>query len=560
MIDNATWLIALPVVLPLLGAGLTLVVVRRPRFQALISVSSLAAVLVIALVLLVAADEGPIVLDVANWAAPVGISLVVDRLAALLLTISSIVTLVVLVYSIAEGAGDDKQIPVAVYHPTFLILCAGVFDAFLAGDLFNLYVAFEMLLVASFALITLGGTRDRVRAGTIYVIVSMISSIIFLAALAIIYAAAGTMNIADLSVKFQEIDPTTLELIHVLLLVAFGIKAAIFPLSAWLPDSYPTAPAPVTAVFAGLLTKVGVYAIIRTETILIPTGRLDAVIAAIAIATMVIGILGAVAQEDLKRLLSFTLVSHIGYMLWGIALGNTLGLGAAIFYTAHHITVQTALFLVAGLMEVRGGTTSLTRLGSLLKAAPVISVLYFIPAMNLSGIPPMTGFIGKVGLLEASVEAGTGWAWAMLAAGLVSSLLTLYAMTKAWNMAFWQEAPAPLPKRRTPVGETLAAGCLVGVTLLLAVLAGPLTQYTQRAAADLTARTPYVEAVFPGMSERGSGQSDAETRRKIEEEGGIPEPTPSPADPVSERPSIPNPRLGDDASATPGPTRTGGER
>ena len=191
-----------------------------------------------------------------------------------------------------------------------------------------------------------------------------------------------------------------------MLLVAFGIKAAIFPLSAWLPDSYPTAPAPVTAVFAGLLTKVGVYAIIRTQVLLFPDGRLDGLLMWLALATMIVGILGAVAQEDIKRLLSFTLVSHIGYMIWGIGTASAAGLSAAIFYVAHHITVQTSLFLVAGLIERRGGTTSLVRLGSLARLAPLLAVLFFIPAMNLAGIPPMTGFLGKTGLIEAAAQAG----------------------------------------------------------------------------------------------------------------------------------------------------------
>ena len=509
-----SWIVALPVALPLLGAGAALVLVRHPRMQGFLSVATLAVVLVVALVIAVTVNDGPIVLDVGNWAAPVGITLVADRLSSLMLVISVSVTLAVLVYSLVEGVADKKErpLPTSVYHPTFLILCAGVFDAFLAGDLFNLYVAFEMLLVASFVLITLGGTRDRVRAGTIYVVVSLLSSIVFLTAIVVVYASTGTVNMAQLSLRLAEIDPTTQNVVHGLLLVAFGIKAAVFPLSAWLPDSYPTAPARVTAVFAGLLTKVGVYAIIRTETLLVPAGHLNELIAVIAILTMIVGILGAVAQEDLKRLLSFTLVSHIGYMLWGISTGSREGLSAAIFYVAHHITVQTALFLVSGLIERRGGTTSLVRLGSLLKAAPVIAVLYFIPAMNLAGIPPFTGFIGKVGLIRASAVENTPLGWALVAAGLLSSLLTLYAVTKAWNMAFWQEAPNPLPERRIPAGMTLAAGSLVVMTLGLATAAGPLTQYTSSAARDIMARTPYIYAVLPGL-ERGTGDS----ARKAEE-------------------------------------------
>src|SRR6476661_5112503 len=236
-----------------------------------------------------------------------------------------------------------------------------------------------------------------------------------------------------------------------MLLIAFGIKAAVFPLSAWLPDSYPTAPAPVTAVFAGLLTKVGVYAIIRTQTLLFPGGALDGVLIWAALATMLIGILGAVAQTDLRRILSFTLVSHIGYMIFGIALGTTAGLAGAIFYVAHHIAIQTTLFLVAGLVERQGGTTSIERLGGLAASAPLLAVLFFVPALNLAGIPPFSGFIGKLGLLEAGVAVGSGAAYALVAGSVVTSLLTLVVVSRVWTRAFWR------PPTQSPAGDTAAA-------------------------------------------------------------------------------------------------------
>ena len=284
--------------------------------------------------------------------------LVVDRLSALMLVVASTVALGVLVFAVGQGNADgDEGTPVSIFHPTFLVLVAGVSNAFLAGDLFNLYVGFEILLMASYVLLTLGGTAPRIRGGITYVVVSLTSSLIFLAAIGLIYAATGTVNMAQLAVRLGELPAGTQLLLHSLLLIAFCIKAAVFPLSAWLPDSYPTAPAPVTAVFAGLLTKVGVYAIIRTQTLLFPDGALDDVLLWAALATMVIGILGAVAQTDLRRILSFTLVSHIGYMVFGIALGTTAGLAGAIFYVAHHIAIQTTLFLVAGLIERQGGST-----------------------------------------------------------------------------------------------------------------------------------------------------------------------------------------------------------
>ncbi|MBB3025353.1 Multiple resistance and pH homeostasis protein D [Trueperella pyogenes] len=504
-----TWdfLVALPVVLPIFGAGLSLAFASVRRLQAIVSASILFLVWVVAGALVFMATSGPLVLDVANWAAPVGITLVADRLSAMMLFTSVTVTLTVLLYSLAQGAADgDDAAPIAVYHPAFLLLSAGVSNAFLSGDLFNIYVGFELLLTASFVLITLGGTRDRIRSGTVYVVVSLISSVVFLIAIALTYAAAGTVSLAQLALRLPEIDPGMRITIQVMLLVGFGIKAAVFPLSAWLPDSYPTAPAPVTAVFAGLLTKVGVYAIIRTQTLLFPYNRLTVVIGAVAICTMLMGILGAVAQQDIKRLLSFTLVSHIGFMIWGISLYSVHGLGATIYYAVHHITVQTALFLVVGLIERRGGTTSLVRLGSLAKFSPIIAALYVIPALNLAGIPPGSGFFGKVGLIQASVDRGAWIDWMLVATGIICSLLTLYAVSRAWNMAFWQAAPEPLPAKPIPWGMRSAAGALVVFSLVISFWAGPIYRFTEGAATELRARSPYIVAVLPEDG-RGTGQS-----------------------------------------------------
>jgi multicomponent Na+:H+ antiporter subunit D len=517
-VTEYSWLVPLPVVVPLFGAGLALALYRRPRVQRIISVVALSIVLAVAATLLVLADDGPLVVDVGGWAAPVGIDLVADRLSALMLTVSAAVTLCVQLYSLAQGEADgDEAAPVSIYHPTYLILAAGVANAFLSGDLFNIYVGFEILLAASYVLLTLGGTGERIRAGSIYVVVALLSSLLFLVAIALTYAATGTVNLAQLAERLPDIDPDVRLLLQVMLLLAFAIKAAVFPLSAWLPDSYPTAPAPVTAVFAGLLTKVGVYAIIRTQSLLFPDGRMDDVLMWAALATMVVGILGAVAQDDIKRLLSFTLVSHIGYMIFGIALASETGWAAAIYYVAHHITVQTGLFLVAGLIERRGGSTSLESLGGLAKIAPLLAVLFFIPAMNLAGIPPLSGFLGKVGLMQAGVQDGTPLALTLVVGGVLTSLLTLYALIKAWNKAFWQTPPVPLPDTKLPAGMTLPAAALVVLGVALTLGAGPLYSYAERAAASLTERTPYIDAVLP-RDGRGEGDSvDAAREAEAEE-------------------------------------------
>ncbi|MCB1274380.1 MAG: Na+/H+ antiporter subunit D [Leucobacter sp.] len=518
-------MIPLVVLVPLLGAALALALPGRRRAQQVITVAALSAVLAISLGFMAVVDaHGTLVMQVGGWAAPFGISLVVDRLSALMLAVSATVLLGVLLFSLGQGLADgDDETPVSIYYPTYLVLGAGVCNAFIAGDLFNLYVGFEILLVASYVLITLGGTGPRIRAGVTYVVVSLVSSILFLAAIALVYAATGTVNMAQLTLRIAEIPESTQVLLNLMLLIAFGIKAAVFPLAFWLPDSYPTAPAPVTAVFAGLLTKVGVYAMIRTQTLLFPNSRLNDVLMLIAALTLIVGILGAVSQLDIKRLLSFTLISHIGYLVFGIAMADAAGYSATIYYIAHHIIVQTTLFLAVGLVERQGGTTSLTELGGMLRAAPVVAVLFFIPMLNLGGIPPFSGFIGKLGLFEAGAALGTPAAYWLIGVGALVSLLTLYALARTWSLAFWRSraaalggAGAPQPvsaeaqllqgreadllerlhhapdarprqeERETPRLMIGATAGMVAVSVALTVFAGPLYRYASHAGDELT--------------------------------------------------------------------------
>ena len=523
----------LAVLLPILGAALTFLLIRHSRAQRTVSIAVLSVTLLLECWLLASVwDGGTAAVNIGGWLPPWGIVMVVDQFSSLMLVVSSSVSLAVLIYATGQGMADgDQDAPVSIFHPTYLILVAGVSNAFLSGDLFNLYVGFEILLTASYVLMTLGGTGPRIRAGVTYVVVSVVSSVLFLIAIAMIYGATGTINMADLALKLAELDPGTRNLLHVMLLVAFGIKAAVFPLSFWLPDSYPTAPAPVTAVFAGLLTKVGVYAMVRTETLLFPGDTFNTPLMVAALLTMVVGILGALAQSDIKRLLSFTLVSHIGYMVFGLAMSSVAGLGAAVFYVAHHITIQTSLFLVTGLIERRGGSSSMDRVAGLAKLSPLLAVLFFVPAMNLAGIPPFSGFLGKLGLLQAGVELGTPLAYALVIGGVLTSLLTLLAIARVWNRAFWRkpedaEHPDPvlladpadsargdragksnvtlLP--RTMVGSTLG---LVIFGVGLTVFAGPLFRVADQSAVEMLDRTSYIQAVLgegapvPALSQPG---------------------------------------------------------
>ncbi|MGO4104225.1 Na+/H+ antiporter subunit D [Leifsonia sp. YAF41] len=514
---NVNVLVPLVVAIPLIGAGITLALGRQRRQQIAVSMIALTSVAVISAILLVLVDrDGTAVVQVGGWAPPWGIVLVVDRLSAIMLLISALMLLGVLIFAVGQGIIDgDRETPVSIFHPTYLVLAAGLFDAFVAGDLFNMYVGFEMLLSASYVLLTLGGTGARIRVGITYIVVSLVSSLLFLAAIALLYGATGTVTIALLAERIPALPADVQLILNVMLLLAFCVKAAVFPLSFWLPDSYPTAPAPVTAVFAGLLTKVGIYAIIRTQTLLFPDSALTVPLMVAAFLTMLVGILGALAQADIKRLLSFTLVSHIGYMIFGIALGTQLGMAATIYYVVHHITVQTSLFLVAGLVERVGGTTSLSRLGGMLKAAPFVAILFFIGAMNLGGIPPFSGFLGKFALFQAGVEAG-GWLnYLLIAAGAATSLLTLYALARAWNMAFWRSSAeaevrsSPDSMREDPHDEgtvltktvsplmTGATTAMLALTIALTIFAGPLFDLASRAAVDIEHPATYIDAVFP---------------------------------------------------------------
>ncbi|GAA5048708.1 Na+/H+ antiporter subunit D [Nocardia callitridis] len=518
-------LMPLPVLLPLLAAAGTLIFGRRPRTQRVLMLTVLSSLVVICGLLLYLADrDGTTALQIGAWETPIGITLVADRLSTAMLLVSSIVLLAVAFYGAGQNIrdGGERQ-PTSIYQPTYLVLSTGVSAAFLAGDLFNLFVGFEVLLAASFVLLTVGGTAERIRAGVSYVMVSMVSSMIFLTGIGLVYAATGTLNLAQLAERMALVPTGTRTAIYAVLLVAFGIKAAVFPLSNWLPDSYPTAPAPVTAVFAGLLTKVGVYAIIRTQTLLFPGKEFNTVLLVCGLLTMLVGIFGAIAQSDIRRLLSFTLVSHIGYMIFGVGLANLAGLAGAVFYVAHHILVQTALFLVAGLIERQAGSTSLRRLGGLASASPLLGVLFLIPALNLGGIPPFSGFIGKVALLQAGAIDGSVLAWVLVGGSVVTSLLTLYAMARVWSKAFWRpRAEAPeghLTAASTPtlvedssyvhydertlpgrmpflmVGSTAV---LVAVGVGMTVFAGPILAIADRAADELRDPGHYITAVLGG--------------------------------------------------------------
>jgi multicomponent Na+:H+ antiporter subunit D len=492
-------LLVLPIVLPLLGAAVSVLVGRSRTAQRVISITVLSAGVAIAAALLVVVDrDGPISTQAGGWPAPIGITLIADRFSAMMLTTATVMLLAVLVYAIGQPGAERNHVG---FQSVYLILAAGVATAFLTGDLFNLFVAFEMMLTASYVLLTIGGRRDQVRSGMTYVVISLLASALFLTALALVFSATGTVNMADLAGAMAELPSGVRSAFAVLLLVVFGIKAALFPLFFWLPDSYPTAPSAVTAVFAGLLTKVGVYAIIRTQTLLFPEStRPDDLILVLAGVTMLVGILGAIAQDDVKRILSFNIVGHIGYMVMGLGLFTLAGLAGAVFYTVHHIVAMTTMFLVGGLIEHVAGSSRLGRLGGMITTAPVLALLFLLPALSLAGIPPLSGFIGKYALVDAGLAADR---YTVVAVSLLVSLLTLFSMMKIWSGVFWSpalqapEGPTHPPGRvGGPWLMVLPTATLVAVSLAIAFAAGPLYALAERAAADLLDPASYVREVL----------------------------------------------------------------
>ncbi|MBQ0925089.1 Na+/H+ antiporter subunit D [Saccharopolyspora endophytica] len=508
-----TVLVALPVLLPLAAAGLSLALGRFADVQRILGLLVLGVIIADAAVLLYTSDQsGPVVLQMGAWPAPFGITLIADRLSSLLLLVSSVVTFAVLIYSIGQRITDyGRERSSTTFHPMYLMLCAGVSLAYLTGDLFNLFVAFEIMLSSSYVLITRRTTSTRVRAGMTYTIVSLASSLLFITMIALVYASTGTVNLADLGTKVADLPRGLQIALALLVVIVFGVKAAMVPLHFWLPDSYPTAPAPVTAVFAGLLTKVGIYALIRTQTLVFAHSETWDLMLGIALITMIVGALGALAQNDLNRLLSFLLVSHIGYMLFGLGVYNVVGLTGVILYVVHHITVQATLFLVSGLITRHSGTVALTRMGGMAKATPLIAVLFALPALSLAGVPPFSGFVAKLALLQAGIGSGTITGYAVTAGAVLTSLLSLYAMARVWTRVFWGQVKAPAPDP-DPTDELVvgtasssrpmlaATGVLVVSSLVIALVAGPLGEIAGRAAGDLMHGEIYRTAVLGGGS------------------------------------------------------------
>ncbi|MDR5866597.1 Na+/H+ antiporter subunit D [Halomonas koreensis] len=493
--------VALPLLVPLLAGALSLLAWRRPALQRSIAVAGTAALLGCGGWLLASVwQHGIRVAQVGDWPAPVGISLVADLLGALMVVIAGLIGLAVALYSLAT-VGSERQ--ALGYFPLIHLLLAGVVGAFLTGDIFNLYVWFEVMLVASFALLTLGNERPQLEGAIKYVALNLLSSVIFLVAVGLLYGLVGSLNMAHVARRLAAVDPGLVDVLALMFMVAFGIKAAAFPLFFWLPASYHTPPVAVSALFAGLLTKVGVYALFRVFTLLFPhhPGYTHEILLWAAGLTMLTGVLGAVAQFEVRRILSFHIVSQIGYMLLGLALFTPLAVLGGLFYIVHHIIVKANLFLIAGLIHRLGGSHRLECLGGLYRRTPWLALLFLVSALSLAGMPPLSGFFAKLLILRAGLEAE---AYGVTAVALLVGLLTLYSMVKIWAEAFWKAPPEGASPPAAPGRATLwlMAAPVAGLalcTLAIGLQAGPLYALAEASAAQLLAPERYIEAVLgPG--------------------------------------------------------------
>ena len=496
--------VALPILIPLLTGALCVMFWRYNAIQRALSLAGSIALLGTSIWLMVSVyNQGHVVMYMGNWEAPFGITLVADMLSAIMVVLTGMMAVAIAIFSLSSASPSHERFG---YYPLMQLLLAGVAGSFLTGDIFNLYVWFEVMLVASFALLILGGERAQMEGAVKYVTLNLLSSAIFLSAIGLLYGLVGTLNMADIAVKLGEAENSGLvDVIAVMFLIAFGIKAAAFPLFFWLPASYHTGPVAVSALFAGLLTKVGVYALFRVFT-LIFNQNVDfthEILLWMAGLTMLTGVLGAAAQFEFRRILSFHIVSQIGYMILGLALFTPLALIGGVFYIMHHIIVKTNLFLISGITHRLLGTYDLKKLGGVYKSKPFLSVLFLIPALSLAGIPPLSGFFAKFIIIRAGIEAN---AYVITGIALLVGLLTLYSMIKIWAEVFWKKLPKGIDDTALTEGRTSASTVVLYIpvvmlaicTLFIGLNGQPIYEFAEYSAAQLLNPASYIEAVLGG--------------------------------------------------------------
>lgn len=496
--------VALPVLIPFLTGALSLVFYHSPAAQRWLALLGTGGLLAAAIALFyVTRTDGIQVMAMGSWPAPFGIVLVADLLGATMTLLAAILGLAVAIYSLATISSAHTAFG---HYPLLQLLLAGVCGAFLTGDVFNLYVWVEVLLVASFGLLILGGKRAQLEGAVKYVALNLLSSTMLLVAVSLTYGITGTLNMADLVGKLAAVeDQGLVTVIAMLFMMSFGIKAAAFPLFFWLPASYHTPPVAVSALFAALLTKVGVYGLFRFFTLLFDhdIGYTHEILLWMAGFTMLSGVLGAIWHDDIRRILSFLIVSAIGYMIMALALFTPAALAGGLFYVIHDIIVKGNLFLLAGAIYFLCGSFDLRQTGGLWRDKPWLGLLFLVPALSLAGIPPLSGFFGKYIIIRAGVEAQS---WGIVAVALVTGLLTLYAAMRIWAEAFWKPQPAAGDGDAVQDGAALPArsltlilipiSALALLTLLVGLGAQPVYELVQAAAEQMQNPQIYVEAVL----------------------------------------------------------------
>lgn len=492
-------LTVLPVALPLLSAMLLLL--KRHggiRFKRLLSVTATAALTLVSIALVMRASGDEITFyALGGWQPPFGIVLVLDRLSALMVLLTSLLALGCVIFACA---GEDER--GSNFHGLFQLQLMGINGAFLTGDLFNLFVFFEVLLLASYALLLHGGGKARIQSGVHYVVLNLAGSTLFLIAVGTLYGATGTLNMADMAVRISSL-PVEREGLAMagglLLLVVFGLKAAMLPLYFWLPRAYAAAPAPVAALFA-IMTKIGIYAILRFYSLVFgqPAGGLAHLqqgwVWWLALLTLVVATLGVLASQDLRRLVAYLLLISVGTLLAGIGMGSIPAVSALLYYLVHTTLVTGAFFLLADMIGAQRGKAG-TRIvkGRKMPQGQALSLAFFIAAVAVVGMPPLSGALGKVLMMDAAVGAQRLWLWPIL---LTSGLGAMIALSRAGSTLFWRSQDGDESGERLPRRQWVAVGLLLALSPLLVVLAGPVSDYTLATAEQLASPDAFIEALL----------------------------------------------------------------
>ncbi len=493
--DTPANLVALPVIFPALIAMICLLAPRPAVWRRVLTAAAMAALLAQAIWMVIhVMEHGPMVLRLGGWVAPYGIVLVGDTLAGIMLGLSSFTALSCVLFGFADETAREEH-PLRL--PLFLFLLCGINLTFVTGDLFNLFVAFEVMLLSSYGLMTLEAGAKESRQAFPYLTLNLVGSALFLAVCGFAYSLFGTLNFAEIIGRADLLaGDYRLTLLAVLMLLVFGLKAGLFPLYHWLPGSYSVMPAPVAAFYAGMLTKVGVYILIRIFGTVLPPSmtELHTLIAWTAGLTMVIGVLGAVGQTRVQTILSYHIVSQIGFMALAIGLFSPFAITAAIFYIIHHIIVKSALFLVGGSVIKLNGTDELARTGGLWRAAPWLGIAFVLQAMSLAGLPPLSGFWGKFMIIQEGFTQGE---WILVGMSLVASVLTLMSMLKIWLGAFWKKAPEDRPPVVTGGSRrmSLVVVCMAAVSLFIGLNAEMFVRVAKHAANETLDRAGYAANV-----------------------------------------------------------------